>query len=126
MADKADQIVADLQAKWAAAFAKLDAEALSSLYSRHAFLYGSNPNLYRGQEGAKAYFSGLPRWQSQSVKFTDIMTEAAGTGVVSMAGTANFMFDEEALTVKITWVIVREDGGWKILSHHVSSKAPLL
>jgi ketosteroid isomerase-like protein len=126
MADKADQIVADLQAKWAAAFAKLDAEALSSLYSRHAFLYGSNPNLYRGQEGAKAYFSGLPRWQSQSVKFTDIMTEAAGTDVVSMAGTANFMFDEEALTVKITWVIVREDGGWKILSHHVSSKAPLL
>jgi ketosteroid isomerase-like protein len=126
MADKADQIVADLQAKWAAAFAKLDAEALSSLYSRHAFLYGSNPNLYRGQEGAKAYFSGLPRWQSQSVKFTDITTEVAGTGVVSMAGTANFMFDEEALTVKITWVIVREDGGWKILSHHVSSKAPLL
>jgi ketosteroid isomerase-like protein len=126
MADKADQIVADVQAKWAAAFAKLDAEALSSLYSRHAFLYGSNPNLYRGQEGAKAYFSGLPRWQSQSVKFTDITTEVAGTGVVSMAGTANFMFDEEALTVKITWVIVREDGGWKILSHHVSSKAPLL
>jgi ketosteroid isomerase-like protein len=126
MADKADQIVADLQAKWAAAFAKLDAEALSSLYSRHAFLYGSNPNLYRGQEGAKAYFSGLPRWQSQSVKFTDITTEAAGADVVSMAGTANFVFEQDTLTVKITWVIVREDGGWKILSHHVSSKAPLL
>ena len=54
------------------------------------------------------------------------MTEAAGSDVVSMAGTANFAFDEKALTVKITWVIVREDGGWKILSHHVSSTAPLL
>jgi ketosteroid isomerase-like protein len=126
MADKADQIVADVQAKWAAAFAKLDAEALSSLYSRHAFLYGSNPNLYRGQDGAKTYFSGLPGWQSQSVTFTDITTEAVGTEVVSMAGTANFVFDKETLTVKITWVIVREDGGWKILSHHVSSKARLL
>jgi uncharacterized protein (TIGR02246 family) len=126
MADKADEIVADVQTKWAAAFAKLDAEALSQLYSRHGFLYGSNPKLYRGREGAKAYFSGLPRWQSQSVKFTDITTEAVGTDVVSMAGTANFVFDEETLTVKITWVIVREDGGWKILSHHVSSKAPLL
>ena len=68
----------------------------------------------------------MPRWQSQSVRFTDIVTEAAGTEVVSMAGTANFMFDEKALTVKITWVIVREDGDWKILSHHVSSKARLL
>ena len=98
----------------------------SSLYSRHGFLYGSNPNLYRGKDGAKAYFSALPRWKTSSVKFTDITTEAVGADVVSMAGTANFMFDKETLTVKITWVIVREDGGWKILSHHVSSKAPLL
>jgi len=126
MAGEADKIVADVQAKWAAAFAKLDAGALASLYSRQGFLYGSNPNLYRGQDGAKAYFSGLPRWQSQSVTFTDITTETAGTDVVSMAGTANFVFDKDTLTVKITWVIVREGGGWKILSHHVSSQAPLL
>ena len=126
MAGEADRIAADVQAKWAAAFAKLDADALSSLYSRHGFLYGSNPNLYRGMDGARAYFSGLPRWLSQSVVFTDIVTEAVGTDVVSMAGTANFVFDKDTLTVKITWVIVPEDGGWKILSHHVSSKAPLL
>src|SRR5690348_4749760 len=112
MPGRADEVVANVQAKWAAAFSTLDAEALSSLYSRHAFLYGSNPNLYRGQDGARAYFSGLPRWQSQSVKFTDITTEGVGSDVVSTAGTANFTFDEETLTVKITWVIVREDGGW--------------
>src|ERR1700759_4082938 len=108
MPGEADKIVADVQGKWAAAFAKLDAEALSSLYSRHGFLYGSNPNLYRGKDGAKAYFSGLPRWQSQRVSFTGIVAEAVGTEVVSMAGTANFLFDGEAVTVKITWVIVRE------------------
>ena len=126
MPGEADKIASDVQAKWAAAFAKRDADALSSLYSRHGFLYGSNPNLYRGKDGARAYFSGLPHWQAQSVVFTDIVTEAVGTDVISMAGTANFVFDKDALTVKITWVIVREDGGWKILSHHVSSKAPLL
>ncbi len=96
MPGEADKIASDVQAKWAAAFAKLDADALSSLYSRHGFLYGSNPNLYRGKDGAKAYFSGLPRWQSQSVDFTDIVTEAVGTDVVSMAGTANFVFDKDA------------------------------
>ena len=126
MPSEANQIVSDVQAKWAAAFSKLDAAALSALYSRHALFFGSNPKLYRGKDGAKAYFSGLPRWTAQSVKFADITTEAIGADVVSMAGTANFAFDKEALTVKITWVIVREDGGWKIASHHVSSKAPLL
>ena len=30
------------------------------------------------------------------------------------------------LSVKITWVIAREDGDWKIVSHHVSSQAPLI
>ncbi len=126
MASAADRIASDVQAKWAAAFARLDADALSRLYSRQSFLYGSNPTLYRGKDGAKAYFSQLPRWRSQSVIFTDIVTEAVGPEVVSMAGTANFVFDKDALTVKITWVIVREDGDWTILSHHVSSKAPLL
>jgi ketosteroid isomerase-like protein len=126
MAREADTVVFNVQAKWAAAFAKLDAEALSSLYSKHALFYGSNPTLYRGRDGVKRYFSGLPRWQSQSVKFADVVTEAVGADVVSMAGTANFAFDKDTLTVKITWVIVREDGDWKIASHHVSSKAPLL
>ena len=30
------------------------------------------------------------------------------------------------LSVKITWVIAREGDDWKIVSHHVSSKAPLI
>ena len=126
MASAAGEIANGITAQWTAAFSKLDADALSSLYSRHALFYGSNPTLYRGRDGVKAYFNGLPRWTSRSVKFTDVVTEAVGTDVVSMAGTANFVFDQDTLTVKITWVIAREDGGWKILSHHVSSKAPLL
>jgi SnoaL-like domain len=41
---------------------------------------------------------------------------------------SRFTVDErpEPLQVKITWVIVREDGDWKIASHRVSSKAPLI
>jgi SnoaL-like domain len=47
---------------------------------------------------------------------------------INMAGIASFDLGEEAapLLVKITWVIVREDGDWKIASHHVSSKTPLI
>lgn len=126
MASASDDIAASIIAKWSAAFARLDADTLSSLYSRSALFYGSNPTLYRGRDGVKSYFTGLPHWDTRSVQFTDVSTEGAGTDVVNMAGTANFAVDGAGLTVKITWVIVREDGDWKIVSHHVSSKAALI
>jgi uncharacterized protein (TIGR02246 family) len=123
-----DNIVAGIMAKWAAAFSRLDAAALSSLYSKNAFFFGSNPNLYRGNDGVKAYFEGLPRWQSPSVQFTDVRTAQAAADLINVAGTASFSVEKDAepLVVKITWVIVREDGEWKIVNHHVSSKTPLI
>ena len=55
-----DNIVAGIMVKWAAAFSRLDAPALALLYSKNAFFFGSNPNLYRGRDGVAAYFNGLP------------------------------------------------------------------
>jgi uncharacterized protein (TIGR02246 family) len=123
-----DDTVAGIMGQWAAAFTKLDAKTLASLYSRNAFFFGSNPNLYRGQDGVAAYFSGLPRWASPTVQFIDVKTAPAGPDVINVAGTATFLVEQgaEPLSVKISWVIVREDGDWKIVNHHVSSKAPLI
>ena len=123
-----DTIVSEIMRKWATAFTKLDAKALASLYSRNAFFFGSNPKLYRGTDGVQAYFDGLPRWSSPTVQFTDVNTAQAAPDVINVAGTATFLVEAaaEPLTVKITWVMVREDGEWKIVSHHVSSKTPLI
>ena len=124
----ADDIVSAVIEKWSAAFNKLDAGALASLYSKDAFFFGSNPALYRGREGVAAYFNALPRWRSPGVQFTDVVTELVSPDLINMAAIASFVVDEGAttLSVKITWVIAREDGDWKIVSHHVSSKVPLL
>ena len=46
MRSAADDIVSSIIEKWSAAFSRLDAAALASLYSRHAFFFGSNPSLY--------------------------------------------------------------------------------
>jgi uncharacterized protein (TIGR02246 family) len=128
MQNAADEIVSRVIANWSAGFVKLDANALASLYSRNAFFFGSNPSLYRGQDGVAAYFNGLPKWRSRSVEFTDVRVAEAAANVINMAATAFFVLDEGAttLSVKITWVIVREDGDWKIVSHHVSSRTPLI
>jgi uncharacterized protein (TIGR02246 family) len=123
-----DDIVSSIMKKWATAFTRLDASALASLYSRNAFFFGSNPKLYRGNDGVQAYFEGLPRWSSPTVQFTDVRTVHAAADVINVAGIATFVVDADAepLQVKITWVIIREGGEWKIVSHHVSSKTPLI
>ncbi len=45
-----------------------------------------------------------------------------------MAAIVSFDLDGERaeFSVKMSWVILREDGDWKIVSHHVSSRTPLL
>jgi len=128
MQSATDDIVSGIMGRWATAFSKLDARALASLYSKNAFFFGSNPTFYRGNDGVQAYFEGLPRWSSPTVQFTDVRTAHAADDVINVAGTATFLVEEAAkpLTVKITWVIIREDGEWKIVSHHVSSKTPLI
>jgi ketosteroid isomerase-like protein len=128
MPDATDDIVNGIIEKWSAAFGRLDVAALASLYSKNAFFFGSNPALYRGQEGVAAYFNGLPKWNSRAAQFTDVQTQQVSPDLINMAATASFNADQGAvkLSVKITWVIAREDGGWKIASHHVSSRAPLL
>ncbi len=103
MGSSADDIASAVMAKWAAGFSKVDAEVLSSLYSKHALFFGSNPNLYRGRGGVASYFRGLPRWASSSVKFSDVAAEQVNADLVSVAATANFAFDGGALSVKITW-----------------------
>jgi uncharacterized protein (TIGR02246 family) len=128
MKSDADEIVSAIMAKWSAGFSSLDATELASLYSEGAFFFGSNPSLYRGREGVSAYFNGLPRWRSPTVQFSDVKAAHVGSDVINMAGTASFFLGEgdPTLSVKITWVIVREGGDWKIASHHVSSKTPLI
>jgi uncharacterized protein (TIGR02246 family) len=123
-----DGIVSGIMAKWADNFSKFDADGQASLYSRNALFYGSKPTLYRGQDGVASYFNGLQKWRSREVQFTDVVVMPAGDDVINVAGIANFVIDEGAtnLSVKITWVIVREDGDWKIVSHHVSSRGALI
>jgi uncharacterized protein (TIGR02246 family) len=123
-----DDIVSGIMERWAENFSKFDADAQASLYSKNALFFGSKPALYRGQDGVASYFNGLQKWRSRQVQFTDVVVVPAGHDVINVAGIANFVIDEGAtnLSVKITWVIVREDGDWKIVSHHVSSRGALI
>ena len=128
MSSDADAIVSDIIAKWCAGFAKLDAAVLSSLYAKSAFFFGSNPKLYRGRDGVADYFNGLPRWRKPSAVFSEVNVAHAGPDLINMGATITFDFAGERpdLVVKMSWVIIPEDGDWKIVNHHASAKAPLI
>lgn len=123
-----DDIVSGIMAKWADNFSKFDADAQASLYSKNALFFGSKPSLYRGRDGVASYFKDLPAWRSRTAQFSEVVAVPAGPDLINVAGTATFVADDGAinLSVKITWVIVREDGDWKIVSHHVSSRGALI
>jgi uncharacterized protein (TIGR02246 family) len=128
MHSETGETVSGIMEKWAAGFNRLDARALASLYSDSAFFFGSNPSLYRGKAGVETYFNALPRWNSPTVQFADVAIAQLGSDVINVAAQASFDVGEDVspLSVKLTWVIVREKGEWKIASHHVSSLVPLI
>ncbi|MBR0964515.1 SgcJ/EcaC family oxidoreductase [Bradyrhizobium diazoefficiens] len=128
MSSEADAIVSAIIAKWCAGFAALDAAALSSLYAQNAFFFGSNPRLYRGRDGVADYVNGLPRWRKPAAVFSEVQAAQAGPDLINMGATITFDLAGERpdLVVKMSWVIIREDGEWKIVNHHASAKAPLV
>jgi len=128
MSSEADAIVSAIIAKWCAGFATLDAAALSSLYAKNAFFFGSNPRLYRGRDGVADYFNGLPRWRQPSAVFSEVRAAQANPDLINMAAIVSFDLagEREEFSVKMSWVILREDGDWKIVNHHASSRAPLI
>jgi len=127
-ADPADQTVSSIIEKWSAGFNKLDADALASLYSKNALFFGSTPPLYKGKEGVAAYFNALPRWKSPTVQFTDLVVTPLGSDAINVAATASFVVSESAppVSFRLTWVVIREDNDWKIVSHHVSPRMSAL
>lgn len=72
MSNEAGAIVFAIIAKWRAGFATLDAAALSSLYAKNAFFFGSNPKLYGAETASRTIStacrdgvnraSASPRW----------------------------------------------------------------
>src|SRR4051795_9686591 len=124
MSREADAIVSAIIAKWCAGFATLDAAALSSLYAKDAFFFGSNPKLYRGRDGVADYFNGLPRWRKPSAVFSEGKAGQAGPDLTNMAATISFDLacERPDFSVKMSLAIIREDGDWKIVNHHASSQ----
>lgn len=122
--DEAAQVVADVQARWVAAFHKADWAAMQSLYASDAQLFGGKQSLYLGHAGVLRYFSTIALTAQLKADFERPHTVAPTPDTLVAAGYVQFGRDDGTpmRTYRMTQMLVRRAGQWLICSHHASPK----
>ncbi len=114
-----------VQRSWKTAFEARDLAHLSSLYADETAFYGSTAAFYTSPEGIRTYFTLLPR---TFTKCDYAVPHVVPLGADAMAATGEVMFyieDNGVVTerpFRMTHVLVRRDGQWKIATHHASPR----
>ena len=117
MSDTPD--IDSLRRHWIEAFNSHDLDAHVALYTPDALLFGSNDTLHRGHAAIRSYFGGRPpgaRVHSYPAPQTVFLTD----DVAVTAALVDFADGDTLLPYRLTWTVVRRDGGWKIAQHHGS------
>jgi uncharacterized protein (TIGR02246 family) len=122
-----NDIVAQMQRRWAEAFARADAGALASLYTDDALFFGSKPDLYRQRSGVRHYFETLPKGY-EAAAFGETHAVRINPDLIASAGYVTFTGERGgerfSLLYRMSWVLARSGGEWRIASHHASPKKP--
>jgi uncharacterized protein (TIGR02246 family) len=113
--------VESLHAAWVAAFNSHDLDRHMACYTTDATLFGSVDDLQIGIDAIRAYFSKVPDqvWVKayKMPRVSQISPEVAVT-----AGHVDFANGEEPMPYRMTWVLVRQNGNWRIAQHHGSPR----
>ncbi|HEU0118194.1 MAG TPA: nuclear transport factor 2 family protein [Alphaproteobacteria bacterium] len=113
----------NVQRAWKDAFEARDLDKLCALYAEETAFYGSTADFYTTPAGVRAYFEKLPSSFSRSdYRIPHIVTLSPD----AMAATGEVIFYTEQDGIvephpfRMTHVLVRKDGQWKIATHHAS------
>ena len=113
--------VESLHAQWVEAFNSHDLERHMELYTEDAMLFGSVDELQDGRDAIRAYFSRRPpgiRVKSYPLPRVRMIT----ADVAITAGHVDFADGDQPSPYRMTWVLVRRNGNWRIAQHHGSPR----
>ena len=115
--------IESLHAAWVDAFNKHDLDTHVSLYTEDAMLFGSIADLIVGREGIRRYFSGRgPNVHVRSYPLPRVVQITSDTAAT--AAHVDFADGDEPMPYRVTWMLVKRDGNWKIAQHHGSPRTP--
>ena len=110
-----------LHAAWVAAFNR-DLDAQMALYTDDATLFGSKPELSAGKAAIRAYFAALGP-QVSVRRYPMPAIAHLSQDVAATAGHVDFADGETVMPYRMTWLLVRQNGAWRIAQHHGSPRA---
>lgn len=107
--------------QWIDAFNSRDLDRHMALYDEDATLFGSVDELHVGRDAIRGYFGNLP--PNAHVKAYPMpQVRDVGVDVKVTAGFVEFADGDTPLPYRMTWVLVRRDGNWRITQHHGSPR----
>jgi uncharacterized protein (TIGR02246 family) len=107
--------------QWIEAFNSHDLDRHMELYTQDATLFGGVDELQLGREAIRLYFGARPAGMRVKHYPMPHVRELAPDVAVT-AGFVDFADGEETLPYRMTWVLVRNGGNWRITQHHGSPK----
>ena len=113
--------VQELLAQWIDAFNAHDLDRHVALYARDAALFGAVDELQVGRDAIRSYFGGrAPGVHVASYPMPRVTM--IGENVALTAGHVEFADGDTPMPYRVTWVLVRDDGQWRIAQHHGSPR----
>ncbi len=118
-------LVVAMQREWKSAFERRDWDALAALYAPRTAFYGSTATFYATPAGVRRYFELLPpSYFRADYAVPDVMRLA--DDVIAATGEVMFFTRDDAgvaeHSYRMTHVLCREQGEWRIATHHASPR----
>jgi uncharacterized protein (TIGR02246 family) len=113
--------VETLLEKWIEAFKSRALDSHMALYLEDATLFGSVDELQVGRDRIRAYFAKRPPGVKVLAYPMPRLAEL-GPDVAVSAGHVEFANEDEPMPYRMTWVLVRRGGNWRIAQHHGSPR----
>ncbi len=113
--------IESLLAAWIEAFNSRDLDAHMALYTEDALLFGSVDALQIGRPAIRAYFAARPPGvHVAAYPMPSVVALDADHAVT--AGHVEFADGDMPMPYRVSWMLVRRAGNWKIAQHHGSPR----
>ena len=107
--------------QWIEAFNSHDLDSHVELYTEDATLFGSIDELQVGRNAIRNYFGKLaPSVHVKAYPMPHVRQREANVAVT--AGWVDFADGDTPSPYRMTWVLVRHGGNWRITQHHGSPR----
>jgi uncharacterized protein (TIGR02246 family) len=113
--------IESLLAAWVAAFNSRDLDAHMALYREDALLFGSVDDLKVGRDAIRAYFAARPPGVHVAA-YPMPTVLLLGEDHAATAGHVDFADGDAPMPYRVTWMLVRQGGDWRIAQHHGSPR----